>query len=37
MSEGTYTDREGRKVTVKRTSTGYLLRYADGQTVLVRR
>lgn len=35
MSNGTYTDLSGRTVTVTATSGGYMLAYADGETVFV--
>jgi hypothetical protein len=37
MTDGTYRDVNGQTVTVTRTSNGYLLRYADGRTVSVRK
>ena len=37
MSDGSYTDRNGERVTVKRTGRGYLLIYRDGRTVSITR
>ncbi len=36
MGNGTYTDKDGNRVTVRKTDKGYLLRYADGRTVSIK-
>ena len=35
MAEGTYQDRNGVTVTVKRTRSGYMITYPNGRTVVV--
>lgn len=35
MREGTYRDRNGQLVTVRRAETGYVIRYSDGHTIAI--
>lgn len=35
MDSGLYCDKNGKKVAVERTSSGYLVRYGDGRVVAI--